>query len=379
MSKKIALLGSTGSIGTQVLDIVRIYPDRFRIIALTAGKNRELLEQQITEFSPEIAVIASKEDAQLLQSRVAPKTRILYGNQGITEAVNNEKVDIVINALVGSFGLGPTCQAIIAGKQLALANKESLVTGGNLVTSLAAKHNVPIIPIDSEHSAIFQCLNGKNRKELKRILLTASGGPFRELSKSEILKTDVWDALKHPNWNMGKKITIDSATMMNKGLEVIEAVWLFDVTLDQVDVVIHPQSIIHSMVEFCDTTVMAQLGKPDMKVPIQYALTHPLRLKNNFESLSFVDCHQLTFEEPDEDKFPCLRLAKEAIKIGGTMPCVLNKANDILVEAFLSHKIAFYDVSYHIERLMQKHQPRGYQTLDDLLEVEAWVESDLRF
>ncbi len=379
MTKKIALLGSTGSIGSQTLDIVRMHPDKFDITVLAAGKNVDLLAKQINEFKPKIAIIGSKHDCDYLKTNVTASTRVLYGFEGIKEAMYDGEADLVINALVGSRGLGPTCQAIEAGKDVALANKESLVSGGKLVMSLAEKHKVNIIPVDSEHSAIFQCLQGEKRQSLKRLILTASGGPFRQMTKSQIIEMGVKEALKHPNWSMGNKITIDSATMMNKGLEIIEAAWLFKIDLDKIDVVVHPQSIIHSMVEFHDTSVIAQLGLPDMKVPIQYALSYPHRLQNNLMSLSLTDITTLTFEKTDEDKFPCLRLAKEAQRIGKTMPCVLTKANDLLVEAFLKEKISFYGISESIEMLMQKHHSYEYDSLDDLLEVEAWVESALCF
>ena len=377
MTKKIALLGSTGSIGTQTLDIVKMHQDKFEIAVLAAGRNIDLLEQQIIEFQPKIAVIASKEDQHRLKSRLNTTTQILCGFEGVEEAINEGNVDLVLNALVGSKGLGPTCQAIKAGKDVALANKESLVSGGQLVMSLAKKHNVSIIPVDSEHSAIFQCLQGERKQWLKKIILTASGGPFREMTKSQIETMGVKEALNHPNWSMGNKITIDSATMMNKGLEIIEAAWLFNVSLSEIDVVVHPQSIIHSMVEFQDTSVIAQLGLPDMRVPIQYALSYPERLVNKLPSLSLTDIHTLTFEPIDENKFPCIRLAKEAQSIGKTMPCVLTKANDMLVEAFLYKKIGFYELSDKIERLMNKHHPYEYHSMEDLLEVEAWVESTL--
>ena len=378
MTKKIALLGSTGSIGTQTLDIVKMHQDKFEIKVLAAGRNIDLLEEQIREFHPKMAVIGSKEDQHRLKSRLNTTTRILCGFEGIEEAINEGDVDLVLNALVGSKGLGPTCQAIQAGKDVALANKESLVSGGQLVMSLAEKHNVSIIPVDSEHSAIFQCLHGEKKQWLKKIILTASGGPFREMKKSQIRMMGVKEALNHPNWSMGNKITIDSATMMNKGLEIIEAAWLFNVSLTEIDVVVHPQSIIHSMVEFQDTSVIAQLGLPDMRVPIQYALSYPERLVNTLPSLSLTEIHTLTFEPIDENKFPCIRLAKEAQKIGMTMPCVLTKANDLLVEAFLYDKIGFYELSDKIETLMNEHHPYEYHSMDDLLEVEAWVESTLR-
>ncbi len=379
MDKHIALIGSTGSIGTQALEVIKAHPGRFQVTALTAGSNIDLMEEQINEFKPKIAVMATKELAERLQARVSVHTKILYGAAGIEAAVSEEMTDTVLNALVGSRGLIPTCLAIENGKNIALANKESLVSGGALVMRLIKEHGVTLIPVDSEHSAVFQCLNGEDERQIQKIVLTASGGPFLNWDRESIRKSDVNDALKHPNWTMGQKITVDSATMMNKGLEIIEAAWLFDITPEQIEVVVHPQSIIHSMVEFCDTSVIAQLGLPDMKVPIQYALTYPDRISNHLESLSLEKIGQLTFQPPDQVRFPCLRLAKEALKIGKTMPCVLNAANDILVERYLNRKISFYELSEQIEDVMQKHQPVEYQSLQDLLEVENWVKSTLRF
>lgn len=380
MEKHIALIGSTGSIGTQALEVIKAYPERFQVTALTAGSNIDLMEKQINEFKPKIAVMAVKELADQLRTRVSSShTKISFGTAGIEEAVSEKTTDTVLNALVGSRGLIPTCMAIENGKNIALANKESLVSGGALVMRLIKEHGVTLIPVDSEHSAVFQCLNGEDERQIQKIVLTASGGPFLNWDMESIRNSEVSDALKHPNWTMGKKITIDSATMMNKGLEIIEAAWLFDLTPDQIEVVVHPQSIIHSMVEFCDTSVIAQLGLPDMKVPIQYALTYPERISNQLKSLSLDKIGQLTFQPPDLVRFPCLRLAKEALKIGKTMPCVLNAANDILVERYLNRKISFYELSEQIENVMQKHQPVEYQSLQDLLEVENWVKSTLRF
>jgi 1-deoxy-D-xylulose-5-phosphate reductoisomerase len=353
LEKHIALIGSTGSIGTQALEVIKAHPERFRVTALTAGSNIDLMEKQISEFKPKIAVMATKELANRLQTRVSSHTKIYYGSAGIENAVSEKTTDTVLNALVGSRGLIPTCLAIENGKNIALANKESLVSGGALVMRLVKEHAVSLIPVDSEHSAVFQCLNGEAERQVRKIVLTASGGPFLNWDMESIRNSDVNDALKHPNWTMGQKITVDSATMMNKGLEIIEAAWLFGLSPEQIDVVVHPQSIIHSMVEFCDTSVIAQLGLPDMKVPIQYALTYPDRISNQLKSLSLDKIGQLTFQLPDQVRFPCLRLAKEALKIGKTMPCVLNAANDILVERYLRRKISFYELSEQIENLMQ--------------------------
>lgn len=378
MKKKIALLGSTGSIGTQTLEIIRMHPERFDVTVLSAGRNIDLLQAQTREFMPKIAVMERKEDAERLQSRISSHTKVLHGMTGIEHAVTHPEIEMVLNALVGSRGLIPTCRALENGKDVALANKESLVAGGELVMATARRHQARLIPVDSEHSAIFQCLNGENRQSIKRIILTASGGPFRGWSREAIQHAGVKEALNHPNWSMGRKITIDSASMMNKGLEVIEAAWLFGLIPEQIHVLIHPQSIIHSMIEFCDTSVIAQMGLPDMRIPIQYALSWPDRVPNHLPSLMLEQIGTLTFEKPDMSKFPCLRLAMEALKIGKTMPCVLNAANDILVEAFLNEQIAFYEVPELIESIMRKHKAAEYSQLEELLEVEAWVKSALR-
>ncbi|MDW7670657.1 MAG: 1-deoxy-D-xylulose-5-phosphate reductoisomerase [Bacillota bacterium] len=378
MKKNVALLGSTGSIGTQTLDIMRMHPERFCVTVLSAGRNIDLLEAQIGEFMPEIAVMERKEDAARLQKRISSHTKVLHGMTGIEYAVTHPETQIVLNALVGSRGLIPTCRALENGKDVALANKESLVAGGELVMASARHHQAHLIPVDSEHSAIFQCLNGEKIQSVKRIILTASGGPFREWSRAALRNVGVKEALNHPNWSMGRKITIDSATMMNKGLEVIEAAWLFGLKPEQIHVLIHPQSIIHSMIEFCDTSVMAQMGLPDMRIPIQYALSWPDRVPNHLPSLMLEQIGTLTFEKPNMDKFPCLRLAMEALKIGKTMPCVLNAANDILVEAFLNEQIAFYEIPELIESIMLQHNASEYSELEELMEVEAWVKSTLR-
>lgn len=379
MSKKIALLGSTGSIGTQALDVVRAHHQEYEIVALTAGRNIDLLAQQIIEFEPRMAVLQKREDADHLKRILPPnKTLITYGENGLESVVSVPEVELVLNALVGNLGLTPSYLALKNGKDVALANKESLVSGGKLMMSLAIQNRKHIIPIDSEHSAVFQCMNGEDRREVKRIILTASGGPFRTWSRTAIENATLQDALNHPNWSMGKKITVDSATMMNKGLEVIEAAWLFDLTNDQIDILVHPQSIIHSMVEFQDTSVMAQMGLPDMRVPIQYALSWPRRMKNQLQSLNLHSLSELSFEAPDLERFPCLQLAREALTIGMTMPCVLNVANDLLVDAFLHEKIGIYQIPHYIERVMSLHKPFAYTGLEELLEVESWARSMLR-
>ena len=378
MKKTLALLGSTGSIGTQTLEVVRNYPERFRIDVLTAGQNVELLEAQIKEFQPSYAVIHSRHDADRLRAGIPSGTRVLFGDEGVLNAVTQTQATMVLNALVGSRGLGPTCKALTNGKDVALANKESLVAGGSLVMKLAAVHNRSIVPVDSEHSAIFQCLKGEDINDVRRIILTASGGPFLKWKKHEIMAAPVASALKHPNWSMRKKITIDSATMMNKGLEIIEAAWLFDLPQEKIDVVIHPQSIIHSMVEFTDLSCIAQLGNPDMQTPIQVALAWPERIPSGRAPLFLEKTGTLTFFETDPDRFPCVELARKALKIGKTMPCVLNAANDFLVECYMREEIRFYDLSDLINTVMEKHTPFEYHSLDELVETEEWVRGILR-
>ncbi|RQD67790.1 MAG: 1-deoxy-D-xylulose-5-phosphate reductoisomerase [Tindallia sp. MSAO_Bac2] len=375
--KNISILGSTGSIGKQTLDVVRQHPDSFQVEAMTAHRNKDLLLEQIYEFKPAIASITSKEDAEWLKANAGSETTIYHGMQGIIEAATCTAADLVLNSLVGSMGLLPTCQAIKAGKTLALANKESLVAGGSLVMKLAKIHNVDILPVDSEHSAIFQCLRGENTRQVSRIILTASGGPFRTLDKNQIESMDPSCALKHPNWSMGQKITIDSATMMNKGLEVIEAKWLFNLNSNQIDVLIHPESIIHSMVEFVDTSVIAQLGLPDMRVPIQFAISYPERIPLKTEKLNLSSLSQLNFEEADMDRFPNLKLAFNAMDIGGTMPCVLNAANEHLVPMYLEGKVSFYQMAHIIEKTMHKHKSFVYESVQELHEVEEWVEEQI--
>lgn len=371
--KNISILGSTGSIGTQTIDVVRQHKDKFKIVALSVFKNIDKLEEQIEEFSPELVAVFDKSKADILSSRIGSKVKVLWGIEGLIAVASLESADIVLTSVVGSIGLLPTLEAIRAKKTIALANKETLVVAGQLVMKEAARHRVKIIPVDSEHSAIFQCLQGENLDDLSKIILTASGGSFRDWTKGEIERARAEDALKHPTWNMGKKITIDSSTLMNKGLEVIEAKWLFNVELDKIDVVIHPQSIIHSMVEFKDTSIIAQMGLPSMRLPIQYALSYPGRIRANTESINFRDLKQLSFSSPDLDRFPCLSLAYQALEVGGTMPCVLNGANEILVEYFLQDKITFYDISKFIEKAMEAHKPFSYKTVDEILEVDQWV------
>lgn len=354
MKRSIAILGATGSIGTQALDIVREHPEQFEVYALTANENIDLLIKQAKEFLPEVVVIANESKYNQLKEALNDlPIKVWAGSESIAQVVQSEPIDIVLTAMVGYSGLKPTINAIKAKKAIALANKETLVVAGELITSLAVENRVPILPVDSEHSAIFQCLNGE-RSPIEKILLTASGGPFRNHSLDELKKVTKKEALKHPNWSMGAKVTIDSASLMNKGLEMIEAKWLFDVQPDQIEVVVHPQSIIHSMVQFEDSSIIAQLGLPDMHLPIQYALAYPTRLKSNFERLDFFKLQSMTFEKPDTSRFRNLAFAFEAAKTKGNMACTMNAANEIVVAAFLQDKIGFLEMSDIIEKTMQK-------------------------
>lgn len=369
--RRISILGSTGSIGTQTLDVVRNNDD-VTVAALTAGSNIDLLEAQIREFKPEMAALWDEQKAKELKLRVQDMdVRIACGMEGMLEAAVIASADMVVTAVVGMIGILPTIAAIRAGKDIALANKETLVTAGHIIMPMAEAYNVKILPVDSEHSAIFQSLNGEDKKSLKRILLTASGGPFRGRTMEELAKVRVEDALKHPNWVMGRKITIDSATMVNKGLEVIEAKWLFGVDLDQIQVVVHPQSVIHSAVEFVDKGIIAQLGTPDMRLPIQYALFYPERRFLNSETLDLFKLGTMTFEAPDPVNFKGLALAYEAARIGGSMPTVFNAANERAVAMFLDRKIGFLDIANIIEYSMQMHQMIPNPSVEDILNTEA--------
>ena len=373
VNKKISILGSTGSIGMQTLEAARNLPN-ITITALCAHSNIDLLEKQIFEFKPEIAAVMDEEAGEKLKNRIKSKTEILTGLSGVMSTVLEIQADMIVNAIVGSAGLMPTIAAISAKRDVALANKESLVAGGELAIFRESKENgVNIIPVDSEHSAIFQCLYGNNKNKISKIYLTASGGPFRGMKKEQLSKVTVDDALKHPNWKMGPKITIDSATMMNKGLEVIEAKWLFDIPLEKIEVLVHPQSIIHSMVEFEDGSVMAQLGMPDMRIPIQYALTFPERKSNNFAKINFLKNNNLTFEPPDTDVFECLEIAITAAKIGGTMPAVMNMANECAVSLFLNRMINFTDIPVIIRKAMDAYNVKYNFSLDDVMEAEDWT------
>ncbi|NLY51451.1 MAG: 1-deoxy-D-xylulose-5-phosphate reductoisomerase [Firmicutes bacterium] len=365
------ILGSTGSIGTQALDVVRRMPDRFRVVGLAAGSNVELLAKQIEEFRPKTASLASDQGARRLKERNFPDLEILTGPNAMEEMVKREDVDLVLNAVVGAAGILPTLAAIRAGKDVALANKETLVAAGSVVMDAVREHNVRLLPVDSEHSAIFQCLQGVGDRDLHKVILTASGGPFRESTKDELERVTVEEALAHPTWNMGGKITIDSATLMNKGLEVIEAHWLFQVPPDRIEVVIHPQSIVHSLVELSDGSVIAQLGVADMRLPIQYALTFPERLSSPVERLSLTEVGRLDFEAPDAERFPCLPLAYEALAAGGTFPTVLNAANEVAVQAFMQGRIGFTDIPRLIEAALEQHQGVMKPDLEDILEADA--------
>lgn len=372
--KNIAILGSTGSIGTQSLDVVRNNSDKFNVIALCAGNNVQELAKQIREFSPEFVSVKDENGANELKCLVSDlDVKISYGMEGLIEASTMEKVDVVITAVVGMMGIRPTIEAIKAKKDIALANKETLVTAGHIIMPLAKEYGVNILPVDSEHSAIFQSLNGENGNEISRILLTASGGPFRGKKIDELKSIQVEDALKHPNWAMGRKITIDSSTMVNKGLEVMEARWLFDVSLDKVEVVVHPQSVIHSMVEYMDGAVIAQLGTPDMRLPIQYALFYPERKYLNGKRLDFTTLSSLTFEAPDMDTFRGLKLAYEVGNKGGNMPTVYNAANELAVSKFLDRKIKYLDIYECIEYAIENSKYIENPNLEEVLATEQSV------
>lgn len=369
--KKISILGSTGSIGTQALEVCDTNREEFSVVALTCGSNVELLSSQIVKYRPEIAVVADEENVKQLQEK-HKDTEILFGKEGLNVAATCD-CDVVLNALMGIKGLEPTYKAIQAGKDIALANKETLVAGGQLIMEEVKKNDVKMLPVDSEHSAIFQCLQGNNDKELRRILLTGSGGPFRTYAAEALEHVGLEQALRHPRWTMGPKITIDSATLMNKGLEVIEAKWLFGVDLENIEVVIHPQSIVHSMVEFQDSAVMAQLGVPDMKVPIAFALNYPKREANNFEKLDFTKNMSLTFEKPDLNKFRCLHLAYEASELGNSYPVILNGANEVLVDLFLKKKIRFSQIGRNLENIMGMHKEVELGSIEDILEIDKEI------
>jgi len=373
--KKITILGSTGSIGCSALDVIGKNQERFQVVALSAGKNIKLLKQQIEKFQPKVVAVSTKESALKLREAMNSKSRvkIFYDDEGLKEIASFPSADIVISAISGSAGLMPTLAAIEAGKDIALANKETMVMAGEITTKRAIKKGVKIIPVDSEHSAIFQCLQGNKRQNLRRIILTASGGPFLNFTRKELKKVSLNQTLRHPNWKMGKKITIDSASMMNKGLEVIEAKWLFNVDISDIDVLIHPQSIVHSLVEFIDGAFLAQMGIPDMKTPIAYALTYPERIMNDLPTLNIVKTGNLEFRNPDIKKFPCLGLAYAAGLCGGTAPVVLNAADEVAVSAFIKKKIRFIDLPKIIEKILVLHNSINNPSLDDILQADLWA------
>lgn len=373
--KNIAILGSTGSIGTQTLDVIR-HNDDLKLVAISAGSNIILLEEQIREFHPELVAVWSESKAKELRTAVAdvtPAVKVVSGMDGLLEVATIASSDILVTAVVGMIGIRPTIAAIKAGKDIGLANKETLVTAGHIIMPLAAECNVSILPVDSEHSAIFQCLHGERENSIHKILLTASGGPFRGRTKKDLELVTLDQALRHPNWSMGKKITIDSATMVNKGLEVIEAKWLFGVQPEQIQVVVQPQSIIHSMVEFEDGAVMAQLGTPDMRLPIQYALYYPKRVYLDGKRLNFETLSQITFEKPDMDTFLGLKYAYEAINTGGSMPTVLNAANELAVAKFLNKTVRFLEIYDMIRFCMDQHKVIDNPGVEEILETEQWV------
>ena len=378
--RKLAVLGSTGSIGVTTLSIVERFPEDFQVVALAAGRNLAKLTQQVQRFQPDVVSLASEDDARTLKEQLPDfHGTILCGSEGLMATATHPEADMVMAALVGAVGLPPTLAGIRAGKTIALANKEALVISGELMTREAQQYGVRLLPVDSEHNAIFQALQGHPRERVKRIILTASGGPFRQRPAAELAQVSVEEALQHPTWKMGNKITIDSATLMNKGLEVIEARWLFNLPPEQVSVIVHPQSIVHSMVEYVDGSVLAQLGIPDMAVPISYILAYPDRLPlTHLPQLDLARIGQLQFHEPDFDKFSCLRLAYSALCQGGTCPAVLNAANEVGVEHFLNGQLRFLDIAVLNERVLEAHDPQPVTDLDSLLEADRWAREHAR-
>lgn len=371
--KYVSILGSTGSIGTQTLDVIRQHPDQFKAVALVANKNIDLLESQINEFRPLIAGVVDEKAYTILKERYKGPTKLIGSKEALIAASTIQEATMVITAIVGAVGIEPTVEAIKAQKTIGLANKETLVAGGPLITSLAKAYNVPILPIDSEHSAIFQCLEGQNKSNVDSLILTASGGPLRTWSSERIASATAEDCLKHPTWNMGSKITIDSASLFNKGLEVIEAHWLFDFDFDHIDIVVHPQSIIHSMIRLNDGAILAQMGNPDMREPIQYALTYPKRMSLNMKHLDFKELLTLEFMPPRVDDFPALNLAYKVGKIGGFKPAVFNAANETAVYAFLDGKIVFSDIYKIVTAVLASMETDDEFTLDNLLAIDQWA------
>lgn len=372
--KRIVILGSTGSIGTSTLDIVSKFPDEFQVIGLTAGTNDAKLEEQLRAFKPEAVALSDQAAADRLRARCQDvQVEVFGGQEGVTHVAGLSTGELVISAIVGAAGLMPTLAAIRAGKPVALANKEPMVMAGRLMQEEARKRGVPILPVDSEHSAIFQSLQGHRKEDVRRLILTASGGPLWEMTAEEMREVKPERALQHPNWKMGAKITIDSATLMNKGLEVVEARWLFELPASQIDVLVHRESIIHSLVEYTDGSVLAQLGLPDMRTPISYAMNYPGRMPLDLPSLDLAAIGKLTFQRPDYDRFPCLGLGYEALRVGGTMPATLNAANEIAVAAYLREQIAFHDIAEVIRGTMDAHSPREVDSIDDALDTDRWA------
>jgi 1-deoxy-D-xylulose-5-phosphate reductoisomerase len=378
--KRIAILGSTGSIGVTALKVIKANPEKYRVIALAAGKNIELLQKQINDFRPKAVAVLEETLASKLKGQISGRGApdVLFGPKGFIHLATLDEVDTVISAMTGAAGLLPTYESIKARKQIALANKETMVMAGPLIMAEAKKQGVSILPIDSEHSAILQSLVGHPRKDLRHVTLTASGGPFRQWPLEEMSRVTPTQAVKHPNWNMGPKISIDSADMMNKGLEVIEAKWLFNLAMDQISILIHPESIVHSMVEYRDGSIIAQLGTPDMMIPISYALSFPRHLGNGLLPLELDRVGKLTFEKPDMKRFRCLALALEAAEIGGSMPAVLNGSNEIAVESFLGRKIGFLDIPLLIEKTMAAHQPFPIDSIETVMEIDSWARDTAR-
>lgn len=377
--KLITILGSTGSIGRQTLEVVQQFPDKLKVVGMSAGKNRQLFLEQCLVFRPSIVSLQDEEDALWLKDTLGHYSyypEVFYGLEGLVAVASDSDASVVLTALSGAIGLVPTCAAITAKKNIALANKETLVAAGEYVTKLASEHQVELLPVDSEHSALWQCLKGEERKTVNQLILTASGGPFRQYDLASLSRVTPQAALKHPNWSMGPKITIDSATLMNKGLEVIEAKWLFNVNVSEIKVVVHPQSIVHSMVEYGDGSLIAHLGQPDMRIPIQYALSYPNRWPNNFPKLNLVQLKGLTFEEPDLVRFPSLSLAYQALQAGGTAPAVLNAANEIAVHAFMSGTIGFMQIPEVVDRVLNSHSTVTAAALEEIIEIDHWARNE---
>ncbi|RLB77847.1 MAG: 1-deoxy-D-xylulose-5-phosphate reductoisomerase [Deltaproteobacteria bacterium] len=378
--KNIAILGSTGSIGVNTLRIVGLHPEKYGVLALGAGRNVAVLLRQINQWHPRAVAVQDNETAALLRKRLSGKNppEILVGTKGYVELATMDGVDTVVSAISGAAGLIPTYEAVKAGKRIALANKETMVMAGQLIMSEATKRNTDVLPIDSEHSAILQCLRGHAREDIKKIILTASGGPFLDMRRGEMKDVTPEQALKHPNWKMGPKVSIDSATLMNKGLEAIEAMWFFGLPMENIDIVIHPQSIVHSMVEYKDGSVIAQLGVPDMAIPISYALAYPRHMELDAGSLDLCGIGNLSFKAVDTKKFPCLALALKAARVGGTMPTVLNAANEVAVEAFLGHEIAFLKIPNLIEQIMELHEPMEVKQIEQVMKTDSWAREKAR-